>query len=183
MFSFLNGKSPFDEAEEKLEAGETVNGKPKLPQAPVMGWQDAVSLLVFAALIFGGYQYYQYSKKSSADSFSRCNVLYESASTDVSKLIEAEACYDSTWDLGFVSDSMELLRQERLGFIDEKRTLQRDLFEDAQESLEKGDSVKAIELVKSYNGAMFLRKKEQAKWMQILEMQVSSQNTAIKDSL
>ena len=46
MFSFLNGKSPFDEAEEKLEAGETVNGRPKLPQAPIMGWQDGVFLLV-----------------------------------------------------------------------------------------------------------------------------------------
>ena len=32
MFSFLNGKSPFDEAEEKLEAGETINGRPKLPR-------------------------------------------------------------------------------------------------------------------------------------------------------
>ena len=40
MFSFLNGKSPFDEAEERLEAGDTVNGKPRLPSGPIMGWQD-----------------------------------------------------------------------------------------------------------------------------------------------
>ena len=44
MFSFLNGKSPFDEAEERLEAGDTVNGKPKLPTGPIMGWQDGVFL-------------------------------------------------------------------------------------------------------------------------------------------
>ena len=42
MFSFLNGKSPFDEAEERLEAGDTVNGKPRLPSGPIMGWQDGV---------------------------------------------------------------------------------------------------------------------------------------------
>ena len=58
MFSFLNGKSPFDEAEEKLEAGETINGRPKLPQAPIMGWQDGVFLLVLIGLIVGGYYYY-----------------------------------------------------------------------------------------------------------------------------
>ena len=40
-FSFLSGKSPFDEAEEKLEAGENPSGKPKLP-TPTMGWQDVV---------------------------------------------------------------------------------------------------------------------------------------------
>ena len=55
MFSFLNGKSPFDEAEEKLEAGETINGRPKLPQAPIMGWQDGVCVLVLAGLIVGCY--------------------------------------------------------------------------------------------------------------------------------
>ena len=59
MFSFLNGKSPFDEAEEKLEAGETVNGRPKMPTGPVMGWQDGLFLLVVIGLIVGGYQYYQ----------------------------------------------------------------------------------------------------------------------------
>ena len=56
MVSFLNGKSPFDEAEEKLEAGETVNGRPKMPTGPIMGWQDGVFLLVVIALIVGGYQ-------------------------------------------------------------------------------------------------------------------------------
>ena len=61
-FSFLNGKSPFDEAEERLEAGETENGRPKMPKAPAMGWQDGVFLLVVIGLVIGGYQYYKYAQ-------------------------------------------------------------------------------------------------------------------------
>ena len=156
MFSFLNGKSPFDEAEEKLEAGETVNGRPKLPQAPIMGWQDGVFLLVLAGLIVGCYYYYQYAKQKSADAFAKCDALYVAAETDAAKYVEAEACYNETWDLGFVSDSMEILRQNRLGAIEDLRNQQKDLYAEAMGAMAARDTVAAFNVVKDYKGPMLL---------------------------
>jgi len=167
MVSFLNGKSPFDEAEEKLEAGETVNGRPKMPTGPIMGWQDGVFLLVVIALIVGGYQYYQYAKRTSAETFARCDALYSAAQENPDQYVVAEACYDSTWDLGFVSDSMEVLRQNRLGAISDMRTVQKDLFEDAKDALADGDTAKATSIVTGYKGGMFLRSDEKKVWNSI----------------
>lgn len=163
-FSFLNGKSPFDEAEEKLERGEVVNGKPKLPQAPVMGWQDGVFLVVIIAAIFGGYQYYQHAKQNSADSFARCDALYVASETDAMKLPEVEACYDSTWDLGFVSDSMEVIRQNRLGEISDKRNAQKDILQDAKDALLDKDTVKAVSILDAYKGPMLLNVGDKSDW-------------------
>ena len=168
MFSFLNGKSPFDEAEEKLEAGETVNGRPKLPSAPVMGWQDGVFLLVVIALIVGGYQYYKYTKERSATMFARCDALYVAAATDVAGLPAAEACYDSTWDLGFVSDTMEVLRQNRLGEISDKRTAMKDLLENAKDAMSLGDTAKAVGILADNAGYVLLRSDEQDEWKAIV---------------
>ena len=167
MFSFLNGKSPFDVAEEKLEAGETVNGKPKLPPAPVMGWQDGVFLVVLIALIFGGYQYYKHTKQSSAELFARCDALYVAAEADITGLPAAEACYDSTWDLGFVSDSMEVLRQNRLGEISDKRNAMKDLLEDAKDAIALGDSAKAVGILGENKGYVLLRQDEPDEWKAI----------------
>ena len=173
MVSFLNGKSPFDEAEEKLEAGETVNGRPKMPTGPIMGWQDGVFLLVIVALIVGGYQYYQYAKKNSAETFARCDALYTAAAEDPTKYPEVEACYDSTWDLGFVSDSMEVLRQNRQGQIADMRNAQKDILEDAKISLEDGDTAKAVKALKDYAGAMLLRPSDAAEWNKIVALPVA----------
>ena len=65
MISFMNGKSPFDEAEEKLEQGINPHDpKVKLKmQGPIMSWQDGLFLLVLIGLVVGGYYYYQYIKK------------------------------------------------------------------------------------------------------------------------
>ena len=167
MFSFLNGKSPFDVAEEKLEAGETVNGKPKLPPAPVMGWQDGVFLVVLIALIFGGYQYYKHTKQSSAELFARCDALYVAAEADITGLPAAEACYDSTWDLGFVSDSMEVLRQNRLGEMSDKRNAMKDLLEDAKDAIALGDTAKAVGILGENKGFVLLRQDEQDEWKAI----------------
>ena len=172
MVSFLNGKSPFDEAEEKLEAGETVNGRPKMPTGPIMGWQDGVFLLVIVALIVGGYQYYQYAKKNSAETFARCDALYTAAAEDPTKYPEVEACYDSTWDLGFVSESMEVLRQNRQGQIADMRNAQKDILEDAKISLEDGDTAKAVKALKDYAGAMLLRPSDAAEWNKIVALPV-----------
>lgn len=168
----MNGKSPFDEAEEKLEAGETINGRPKMPTGPIMGWQDGVFLLVIVALIVGGYQYYQYAKKNSAETFARCDALYLDAAADPAKFVEAEACYDSTWDLGFVSDSMEVLRQNRQGHIADMRNAQKDILEDAKISLEDGDTVKAVNALKAYAGAQLLRPSDAAEWKKIVALPV-----------
>ena len=173
MFSFLNGKSPFDEAEEKLEAGETVNGRPKMPTGPVMGWQDGLFLLVVIGLIVGGYQYYQHSKTESAETFARCNALFDAAAEAPEKYLEAEACFDSTWDLGFVSDTMEVLRQNRVGEIQDKRSAQKDLLEDAKFALSTRDTVKAVEILRGYQGAMFLRNYDKEDWDKIAKIEVA----------
>jgi hypothetical protein len=174
MFSFLNGKSPFDEAEEKLEAGETVNGRPKMPTGPIMGWQDGLFLLVVIGLIVGGYQYYQHSKTSSAETFARCNALFDAAAEAPEKYLEAEACFDSTWDLGFVSDTMEVLRQNRVGEIQDKRNAQKDVLEDAKDALSLKDTAKAVEILRSYQGAMFLRNYDKDDWEKIAKLEVAT---------
>lgn len=163
MFSFLNGKSPFDEAEEKLEAGENPTGKPKLP-TPTMGWQDVVFLIVLVGAVVGGYYYYQYAKESSAKAFENCNAVYASAEADAAKFVDAEACYNETWDLGFVSDSMEVLRQERLGAIEDMRNHLKDLFEEVEDALADKDSAKAFGIVDGYKGPMLLAKSDREKW-------------------
>ena len=168
MFSFLNGKSPFDEAEEKLEAGETVNGRPKLPQAPIMGWQDGVFLLVLVGLIVGGYYYYQHTKQVSADTFAKCDALYVAAESDAAKYVEAEACYNETWELSFVSDSMEILRQNRLGAIEDLRNHQKDLYADAMGAMAAKDTVAAFNVVNEYKGPMLLNKGDAKDWNSIV---------------
>ena len=154
--SFLNGKSPFDEAEERLAAGETVNGKPKMPVAPAMGWQDGVFLLVIIALVVGGYQYYQHAKKKSADVFAACETLYAAAANDVAKYAEVETCYEATWDLGFVSDSLEVVRQKRIVEVEDMRNVQKDLYDAVNEDLTKGDSAAAMKKVLGYTGPVLL---------------------------
>ena len=173
MFSFLNGKSPFDEAEEKLEAGETVNGRPKMPSGPVMGWQDGLFLLVIIGLIVGGYQYYQHSKSKSAEIFARCNALFDAAAEAPEKYLEAEACFEETWDLGFVSDTMEVLRQNRMGEILDKRIAQKDLLEDAKDALSQKDTAKAVSILKGYQGPMLLVNYDKEDWDKIAKLEVA----------
>ena len=178
MLSFLNGKSPFDEAEEKLEAGETVNGRPKMPSGPIMGWQDGIFLLVIIGLIVGGYQYYQHAKTESAETFARCNALFDAAAEAPEKYLEAEACFDSTWDLGFVSDTMEVLRQNRMGEILDKRNAQKDLLEDAKDALSFKDTAKAVSIVKGYAGPDLLLGYDKNDWDKIVKLEVAAANTA-----
>jgi len=166
-FSFLNGKSPFDEAEERLEAGETVNGKPKLPAAPVMGWQDGVFLLVIIGLVIGGYQYYQHVKRSSAEAFAACEATFVAAQTDATKFADVEKCYEATWDLGFVSDSLEVVRQNRLGSIEDMRNVQKDLLASANAAFDKGDTAAALKIVTEYKGAMLLYSGDKSEWDEI----------------
>ena len=173
MLSFLNGKSPFDEAEEKLEAGETINGKPKMPTGPIMGWQDGVFLLVIIGLIVGGYQYYQYVKKESAETFARCNAIFEAAAEAPEKYLEAEACYDSTMDLSFTNDTMDVIREERLGKIEDMRIFQKDVLEDAKYALSLKDTAKAVGIIKSYAGPDLLLGYDKNDWEKIAKTEVA----------
>ena len=170
MFSFLNGKSPFDEAEERLEAGDTVNGKPRIPTGPIMGWQDGVFLLVIVGLIVGGYQYYQYVKRNCAETFAKCDALYVAATEDASKFAEVETCYEATWDLAFVSDTLEVLRQNRLGQIEDLRNAQKDLLASANDALDKGDTAAAAKIVTEYKGAMLLYTGDKSEWDEIVKI-------------
>ncbi len=170
MFSFLNGKSPFDEAEERLEAGETVNGKPKLPTGPIMGWQDGVFLLVIIGLIVGGYQYYQYLKRNCAETYARCDALYAAAAEDASKYAEVEVCYEAARDLSFISDSQEVRGQNRLGEIEDMRLAQKDLLSDANAALDKGDTAAAAKIVTEYKGAMLLYTGDKSEWDEIVKI-------------
>ena len=170
MFSFLNGKSPFDEAEERLEAGDTVNGKPRLPSGPIMGWQDGVFLLVIVGLIVGGYQYYQYVKRNCAETFAKCDALYVAAAQDASKYAEVETCYEATWDLAFVSDTLEVVRQNRLGEIEDLRNVQKDLLASANASLDGGDTAAAVKVVSEYKGAMLLYTGDRSEWDEIVKI-------------
>ena len=63
------------------------------------------------------------------------------AETEAEKYVEAEACYNETWDLSFVSDSMEILRQNRLGAIEDLRNHQKDLYADAMGAMAARDTV------------------------------------------
>lgn len=167
-FSFLNGKSPFDEAEERLEAGETINGKPKMPKAPVMGWSDGIFVLVIIAAVVGGYQYYKYAKGKTAEVYGQCQALYEACATDASKYIEMEECYKSTLDLSFTSDSLEILGQNRLVEVDSMRFIQQGFLTDAKSLLNEGDTAGAANTLKSYKGAMLLNGVgEKAEWEKI----------------
>ncbi len=170
MFSFLNGKSPLYEAEERLEAGVTVNGKPRLPSGPIMGWQDGVFLLVIIGLIVGGYQYYQHVKRTCAETFAKCDALYVAATEDASKFAEVEACYETTWDLAFVSDTLEVLRQNRLGQIEDLRNAQKDMLASANDALDKGDTSAAAKIVTEYKGAMLLYTGDKSEWDEIVKI-------------
>jgi hypothetical protein len=100
--------------------------------------------------------------------FASCDTLYVAAEADIAGLPAAEACYDSTWDLGFVSDSMEVLRQNRLGEISDKRNAMKDLLEDAKDAMSLGDTAKAVGILADNAGYVLLRSDEQDEWKAIV---------------
>ncbi|MBR3850544.1 MAG: hypothetical protein IKJ76_00625, partial [Fibrobacter sp.] len=103
-----------------------------------------------------------------------CNALFDEAATNPEKYLDAEACFDSTWDLGFVSDTMEVLRQNRMGEILDKRNAQKDVLEDAKDALSQKDTAKAVEIIRGYQGAMFLRNYDKEDWEKIAKLEVAA---------
>lgn len=145
MLSFINimgKKNPLDE-DDGEEGSE--NGKKKVEVSGFIGWQDAVVLLAIAGAIFGGYKYYQYTKRESSEFFARCALLY-----DGGDLLAAEACYDSTWNLSYAPNEMDSLRVVRLGSIQDLRNSQEYVLEDAKTALRNGDTTKAVSVMGTF---------------------------------
>ena len=126
--------------------------------------------MVIVVLIVGGYQYYQYVKRNCAETFAKCDALYTAAGEDASKYAEVEACYEATWDLAFVSDTLEVLRQNRLGQIEDMRNVQKDLLSNANAALDKGDTAAAAKIVTEYKGAMLLYTGDKSEWDEIVKI-------------
>lgn len=162
MFSFLNGKSPFDEAEERLERGE--NPREKKPQMPSMGWGDVVTLVVIVVLVVAGYKYYNYSKEESRVAFEKCAALYDESSNNPEMILQAEECYRGTMELGFVNAETDSIRGQRLAAVDALRGHQEDLLIQAREALADGDTAAALKVVADYDGVMFLDGKKKDEW-------------------
>lgn len=128
------------------------------PEVQFMGWQDGLVLLVIVALVAGGYYYYKSSKEKAALVFERCGTAFVEGD-----LLSAEACYDSTWDLGYVTDTMEITRQERLGAVADKRLAQTDAFDAVEALLAAGDSAAGfVELAKVEGQLLLLGERREA---------------------
>ena len=78
-----------------------------------MGKGDIIFLLVLAALIFGFWYYYTYSKEKAYSHYARCDALFTADS-----LNEARECYESALDLGYRIDSLESVGYNRKKKID-----------------------------------------------------------------
>ena len=81
-----------------------------------------------------------------------------------------ETCYEATWDLAFVSDTLEVLRQNRLGEIEDMRNAQKDLLANANVALDKGDTAAAAKIVTEYKGAMLLYTGDKSEWDEIVKI-------------
>lgn len=130
-----------------------------------MSWQDLLTLLVIGGLIAGGYFYFKQAKQKAAEFFARCDTAYEAKD-----YMTAEACYDSTWELGYITDTMELVRQERIGVIKDIRISQTDLLEEVESLLASSDSVNAASKMKSLEGPVLLLGKNLTEWKKLEEV-------------
>lgn len=155
MLTFMKKDHNFDGEDSSVKKDPNA---PK-PEVQFMGWQDGLVLLVIVALVAGGYYYYKTSKEKAAAAFERCSAAYVAE-----EFLAAEACYDSTWDLGYVTDTMELVRQERLGFIADKRLSQADAFDAVEDLLAKGDSAAGFAELAKVEGPILLLGDRRADW-------------------
>ena len=115
----------------------------------------------------------------AARSWAGRTAWYVAATADATKFAEVEACYESTWDLAFVSDTLEVLRQNRLGEIEDMRNAQKDLLSSANDALDKGDTAAAAKIVTEYKGAMLLYTGDKSEWDEIVKI---SEIQAAKDA-
>jgi len=78
-----------------------------------MGKGDIIFLLVLAALIFGFWYYYTFSKEKAYSHYARCDALFNADS-----LSAARECYESAIDLGYRIDSLDSVGYNRKVKID-----------------------------------------------------------------
>ena len=183
MLSFINimgGKNPLDdpEDEESTEGGE---GKKKVEVKGFMSWSDALVLLLIIGGIIGGYKYYQYTKKKSAETFARCALLFDGGDFAVAK-----DCYESTWGLSYAPADLDSIRVVRLGAIEDMKVSQEYVLETTRTALQGNDTVAAIKAMKSFQGPILLNEDDAEEWKSLQTafasaMQDSVANT-VKDS-
>ncbi|MFA6623245.1 MAG: hypothetical protein WCS54_03970 [Fibrobacteraceae bacterium] len=179
MISFMNmmGKNPLDDGSEDEEEG---GDKKKKPQV-IVGWSDAVILLVIVALVFGGYQYYQYTKRKSADVFARCATLFDAAAYS-----EAEACYDSTWSLNYVPVAQDSLRAVRIGVVKDLRAAQEDIFDSVESCFNAKDTVGAALEMRTLKKPLLLMGESGTTWKSwekaVAGVKLPAETAAVKDS-
>ena len=78
-----------------------------------------------------------------------------------------------------MSDTLEVLRQNRLGEIEDMRNAQKDLLSSANDALDKGDTAAAAKIVTEYKGAMLLYSGDKSEWDEIVKI---SEIQAAKDA-
>ncbi len=154
MLSFLKNR-PNDEDEEQETSGSK-------PPARFMSWQDALVLLVIAGLVFGVYTYFKSSKNSSTELFEKCEAFY--AAEDWSAM---EDCYESTWELGYITDELDSIRQARLGIVKDLRSAQEDLLEVILEAMDKGDTALARQEIEKMTPPVLLFGERKDDWDQL----------------
>ena len=69
-----------------------------------------------------------------------------------------------------MSDTLEVLRQNRLGEIEDLRNAQKDLLANANGALDKGDTAAAAKIVTEYKGAMLLYTGDKSEWDEIVKI-------------
>ena len=162
MLSFINimgGKNPLDDPDDEESTEEGGEGKKKVEVKGFMSWSDALVLLVIIGGIIGGYKYYQYTKKESAETFARCALLF-----DGGDFAAAKDCYEGTWELSYAPADMDSLRVVRLGAIEDMKNSQEYVLENVRAALQKNDSAAAVATMKKFQGPVLLDEDDAAEW-------------------
>lgn len=181
MLTFMKKDHNFDGEDTKFSKSKEELAKESAEKMKFMSLSDMLTLLVIAALIGGGYYYFKTAKENAAKAFEKCDAVYTSAD-----YLAAEACYDSTWDLGYITDTLEVIRQNRTSQIADLRLAQMDLLQSAQDYVKDGDTVAAKEEMKKLQGQNLLVGKHLEAWKKLEAIEVKTEvavdSTALQDS-
>ncbi len=160
MLTFIKKDHNFDGEDTQIKREKEKQAENAAPEKmKFMSLSDLLTLLVIAGLIGGGYYYFKTSKENSAAAFAKCDEIF-----NANQLLAAEACYDSTWDLGYIADSMEIVRQNRTSLIADLRLTQMDLLQSVQDYIKENDLNAAKEEMKKLQGENLLIGKHLEAW-------------------
>lgn len=175
MLTFMKKDHNFDGEDTSFKKEPEPSGEKQ--NVRFMSWQDLLTLFVIGGLIAGGYYYFKSAKEKAAEFFTRCDTSYEAKD-----LLTAEACYDSTWDLGYVTDSMELIRQEHIGIIKDVRISQMDLLEEVESLLESNDTLEAAKKMKTLQQPLLLLGNKLKDWQEMEKVLSAVEVKEVPDS-